>query len=198
MRYRIPEAVRHAPLLLRARRFDVRQVVAPAVGSDPTPMVREVVVHPGAVVVLPLIGPDEDPSVVLIQNRRTVSEQPLWELPAGTLEPDEDPADCAARELVEETGYRADRITPLTRFFTCPGICTEMMYAFLAQGLTHVGQRLEHGEEIVAHPTPLDRVMHMIRTGELHDGKSMAAILHWRTFTPGSSSPPLPAAPNPA
>ena len=91
--------------------------------------IREVVVHPGAVVVLPFL---DDGRVVMIRNRRFAVDETLWELCAGTLEPGEDPAVTAARELVEETGYEASSIEALTTFYTSPGICDERMYAFVA------------------------------------------------------------------
>ncbi|HMB95086.1 MAG TPA: NUDIX hydrolase, partial [Tepidisphaeraceae bacterium] len=88
---------------------------------------REVVVHPGAVVILPLLKDDQ---IVLIRNRRYAVGQILIELPAGTLEKGEPPMNCAGRELLEETGYLAGRIQPIGNFFTSPGILSEKMYAF--------------------------------------------------------------------
>src|SRR5215211_1225581 len=87
---------------------------------------REVVVHPGAVVVLPLL---DDGRIILIRNRRyAIGGQYLIELPAGTLEKGEDPINCAGRELLEETGYLAGRIQPMGVFYTSPGILSERMY----------------------------------------------------------------------
>ena len=125
-------------LLLTTRLFEVERRVFPRVGQ--TSVRRDVVVHPGAVVILPVL---EDGRLVLIRNYRYPVEKELLELAAGTREPDETPLETARRELEEETGYRAGVIEPLTEFYTSPGILTERMYAFLATDLTEVGQNLQ-------------------------------------------------------
>ena len=140
---------------------------------------RELVVHPGAVVILGVL---DDGRVVMIRNERFAVGKALWELPAGTLEAGEHPADCAARELAEETGYEASSVEPLCAFYSTPGICTEYMRAFVARGLRHVGQNLEAGEKIEAEPVEMDRLLAMIRGGEVEDGKTIAAVLHYHTF----------------
>ncbi|HVT81718.1 MAG TPA: NUDIX hydrolase, partial [Phycisphaerae bacterium] len=111
---------------------------------------REVVLHPGAVIVLPVL---QDGRIVMIRNRRHTVNEVLLELCAGTLERDEagvseDPLACAGRELEEETGYRAGKVVPFGWFYTSPGILTEKMYAFVATDLTQVGQDLEDNEQI--------------------------------------------------
>lgn len=164
----------------RGRKFNVETVQIPGPGGPGTaPLTRDLIVHPGAVVVLAIT---DDHRVVMIRNRRFSVGKILWELPAGTLEVGEDPQLCAGRELVEETGYSAARITPLCAFYSSPGICTERMYAFAATGLTHVGQDLEDDEQIEVELVPMDRVVEMARTGEIEDGKSIAALLYYRTF----------------
>lgn len=135
---------------------------------------REIVVHGGAVVVLAIT---EDGRLVMIRNQRFAVGRELWELPAGTLEEGEDPAACARRELIEETGYRAARIEPLTAFYTTPGICTERMHAFLAADLEHVGQQLEDGEQIRVELLPRPTVLQMVRDGQIDDAKTLAVIL---------------------
>src|SRR5688572_22972837 len=106
---------------------------------------REVVVHPGAVVVLPLL---DDGRIMLIRARRYAVGQNLVELPAGTLEKGEAPMNAAGRELLEETGYLAKRIKIIGTFFTSPGILSEKMYAFAAYDLQQKEQALEEDEEI--------------------------------------------------
>lgn len=122
---------------------------------------RQVVTHPGAVVVVPIL---DDGRLVLIRNFRVAVESAgAWvlEFCAGTLDhgPGEDPSDCAGRELIEETGYKAGRIIPLLAgdesvpescgyFYTTPGLTSERMFPFAATGLTHVGQALEEFETI--------------------------------------------------
>ena len=102
-------------------------------------------VHPGAVVVLPLL---DDGRIVMIHNFRHTMEEELLELPAGTLAPGEPPIDAARRELSEETGYAAGSVEPFITFYTLPGICTERMHAFIATDLRAGEQRLEPGEQI--------------------------------------------------
>jgi ADP-ribose pyrophosphatase len=137
-------------------------------------MDREVVRHPGAVTVVPVLG---DGRVVLIRNFRVAVGEWLWECCAGALEAGESPAACAERELVEETGYEAKTITPIGWFYTTPGLTDERMHAFVATGLTHVGQRLEADEAIQVRWLRTGRILKMIEKGELRDGKSIAAIL---------------------
>src|SRR5688500_13714581 len=93
---------------------------------------REVVVHRGAVVILPFLDAD---TILLIRNRRYALGQILTELPAGTLEQGEVPMNCAGRELAEETGYLATRLKPMVNFYPSPGILTEKMYGFVAYDL---------------------------------------------------------------
>lgn len=142
-------------------------------------MRREVCVHPGAVVILALDGGN----VLLIRNKRyAVGGQLLIELPAGTLEKNEDPMNCAGRELLEETGYLAGRLQPLGNFYTSPGILSEKMYAFAAYDLEKKQTALEEGEDIELLPTPLDRAIEMIRDGQIHDGKTIATLLMFDRF----------------
>ena len=143
---------------------------------------REICVHPGAVVVLPLLGDDR---VLLIRNRRYAVGQTLVELPAGTLEKGEDPMNCAGRELLEETGYLAGRLWPLGSFFSSPGILTEKMYLFAAYDLQQQAQALEEGEEIELLPLGLEEAVGMIATGQIQDGKTIAALLMYERFHKG-------------
>ncbi len=136
-------------------------------------------VTPPAVVILPLLDPE---TVVLIRNERFAVGQTLWELPAGTLEPDEDPVACAARELTEETGYRCETMMQLIDFYPSPGICTERMHAYLAQNLTHVGQDLDENERITVEVVALQKAMGMIKDNTIRDAKTIATLLFYTTF----------------
>ncbi len=149
------------------------------IAHDGNEVVREVVVHPGAVVILPVT---EAGKILLIRNQRFAVGRQLLELPAGTLEEDEEPAACAARELAEETGYRAAELKPLTAFYATPGICTERMHAFAATGLEHVGQQLEQTEYIEVEPMALGDVLAKIERGEIEDAKTIATILYYARF----------------
>jgi ADP-ribose pyrophosphatase len=140
---------------------------------------REVVVHPGAVVILGFL---DDGRLLLIRNRRYTIGQDLIELPAGTLEKGEDPMNCAGRELLEETGYLAGRIKPIGSFFASPGILTEKMHVFAAYDLRHQGQELDETEEIEVVPATLEQAIAMIRVGEIQDAKTIAAVLMYERF----------------
>ena len=134
---------------------------------------KEVVRHPGAVLIVPLVDAH---SVIMIQNARAAVGERLWEFPAGKLEPGEPPQRAAQRELEEETGYAAAEIVKLGEFYTSPGFTNELMHVFLAQRLSFVGQRLEAGEEIETSTLPLKTVVEMVRSGKIRDGKSVAAL----------------------
>jgi ADP-ribose pyrophosphatase len=142
---------------------------------------REVCVHPGAVVILPFVDAEH---ILLIRNRRYAVGETLVELPAGTLERNEDPMNCAGRELIEETGYIAGRLKTLGDFFTSPGILSEKMYAFAAYDLTRAqqGAALEEGEEIELAPANLDEAIDMIRYGQIKDAKTIATLLMYDRF----------------
>jgi ADP-ribose pyrophosphatase len=139
----------------------------------------EVVAHPGAVVVLPML---DEQTVLLIRNRRYAVGQTLLELPAGTLEKGEDPMNCAGRELQEETGFLAGRLQIIANFFSSPGILSERMYAFAAFDLQKTQTALEPGEEIEVQPTPLDDAIEWTRTGQIADAKTIAALLLYDRF----------------
>ena len=143
---------------------------------------REVVVHPGAVVILGLV---ENETVLLIRNRRYAVGQILLELPAGTLEKNEDPMNCAGRELLEETGYLARRLKPIGSYFTSPGILSEKMYAFAAYDLVKKETALEEGEEIELEPTRLDEAIAMIGDGRVQDAKTIATLMMYDRFHRG-------------
>lgn len=163
-------------ILLRSRKFSVaRRLVSTPDGAHP----YDVIVHPGAVVVLPLL---DDGRVVLIENTRPAVGRALLELPAGTLDPGEDPRACAARELTEETGYRAERVSPLLEFYTTPGMTDELMHAFVATGLTAGEAMLEPTEQIRVVVRGWAEVLEDIRKGRIVDGKSIAAVLYYEFF----------------
>jgi ADP-ribose pyrophosphatase len=159
-------------LLYRGKRFDVvrRRERLPS-GDD---HFREVVVHPGAVLIVPWLDGDR---VCLIRNRRIAVEKTLIELPAGTLEPGEDPMVTAKRELIEETGYRAGRIEYQGGFYMSPGILSERMHVFLASGLIPGDTARESGEQIENLEVPWIEALRMVDDGEIDDSKTIAALL---------------------
>lgn len=166
-----PQGPPSRTLLHKGRKFDFELIEF--AGGDGKPVRREVVRHPGAVVILPVL---DDGRLVLIRNIRPSVDRALFELPAGTLEA-EPPEACASRELIEETGYRAATLAPLGRFYTSPGMSDELMWAFIATGLVHVGQDLEADERITVVEMPPAVVLGMMDAGELVDAKSMLTVL---------------------
>lgn len=159
------------------RRF--RVVRHREMGPDGREHVKETVQHPGAVTVLPIL---DDGRVCLIRNYRVAVGKTLIELPAGTLEPDEDPADNARRELAEETGYRAAKWRRLTEFYPAPGFASERMTAFLAEDLTAGEPDPEPYEVIEPRWFEWAAALEMIRDGEVRDAKTIAALLYCATF----------------
>lgn len=147
-------------------------------------MELEIIRHPGAAAVVALLdAPDaQDPRVLLIHQYRYAAGGAIWEIPAGVLEPGEEPADCARRELQEETGASADRVERLTTIFTTPGFTDEQIHLFVATGIRPGEPDTERDEFIQTEARPLSRVLEMIRDGEIRDGKSAVALLYLAGF----------------
>ncbi len=135
---------------------------------------KEFVRHPGAVLVVPRLPGDR---VVMIRNLREAVDETLWELPAGKLESGEAPQATAARELIEETGYRAGHLEKVTEFYTSPGFADELMHVYLATDLAPDRQQLEPGERITVQIVAVSEALNMIRDGEIRDGKTIAGLL---------------------
>ncbi len=155
----------------QGRLFRLEQREYPRTGK--TPVKRDVVVHPGAAVTLPLLGDDR---IVFIRNYRYSVERELLELPAGVLEPGEAPADNARRELQEETGYRAGRVEPFAEFFSSPGILTERMYAFLATDLVEGPPEPEDTERIRVEVLTVNEAHRLFVEGRIEDAKTLAVL----------------------
>lgn len=171
----LTEVLRQSQRVFQGSRFNVQAVEFP--GKEGRTLRREFVAHPGAVAILPIL---DEQTIVMIRNERFAVGKELWELPAGTLEPNEPPEQTAHRELIEETGYRAKNMRFLTQFFTSPGICNEVMHAYVATDLEQVGQQLEETEKIVVEIVAWDRVLDMIKNGKICDGKTIATLLLYR------------------
>ncbi len=140
--------------------------------------IREVVVHNGGAVVVPI---KDDGKIILVKQYRYPFDEWMYELPAGKLEIDEDPLVCATRELTEETGYTASDISPLGKIYTSPGFCTEILYIYLAQNLkagNHNREEGEHGMEV--YELTLDEVNKMISSGKIVDAKTISGIHFWQ------------------
>ena len=135
---------------------------------------REVVEHPGGVVIVPII---DDNKVILIKQWRYSINQELIELPAGKLEPGEDPYKSALRELREETGYTTDALDELGYAFSTPGFCTEKLYFYRAKNLRFVGTDLDDGEVIEPFIVDAKELFDLIKNGKIHDAKTIAAVM---------------------
>ena len=138
---------------------------------------REIVSHPGGSVVVPMV---DNSDVILVRQYRYPHKKFILEVPAGKLEPNEDPLDAAKRELQEETGFTADRYEKLTTMYTTPGFCNEVLHIYLATGLkkSALGQTLDEGEQsLTVEYIPLSTVVEMIARGEIGDSKTIAGIL---------------------
>jgi ADP-ribose pyrophosphatase len=134
---------------------------------------REIVVHGGSCVIVPVF---EDNTVALVRQYRHAAGKSLLEIPAGSLEKDEDPKTGAIRELEEEIGVVADHIELLTEFYVSPGFLTEKMFVFLATGLAEVGQKLEADELIDLERLSFDEAFDLIRNGGIEDAKTIAGL----------------------
>lgn len=143
---------------------------------------REMITHPGSVVVLPVLP---DGRVLLIRQYRYAARQFLWELVAGRMDPGETPIEGAARELREETGYRAKRYKIFLEFFPTPGFLEEKMYLLLAEGLTHGEAEPEEDEKIVARAYTYKELDAMLRKKKLRDAKTIAGVLYYLRYLRG-------------
>jgi len=157
--------------LHRGRKYTFEQIEV--IGSDGERHTLDYVKHPGAAVVLPILS---DGRVVLIHNHRPVVGAEVWELPAGTLDDQEDPGVCARRELIEEAGYEAGSMERIARFYTTPGVTDEILYAFVATDLKPVEQDLEPDERMEVHVVDADEALAMALDGRMMDAKSMLTL----------------------
>ena len=133
----------------------------------------EVIHHPGAAAIVPM----KDKKIVfMIRQYRYAAGGYLLEIPAGTLQPNEDPKDCAARELEEEIGFRATRLEPVLNFFTTPGFTDEVIHIYKATGLTPGRQNLDHDEVLEVIELPLETAIDQIREGKIRDGKTIVGL----------------------
>jgi len=133
----------------------------------------EMIHHPGAAAVVPM---KEDGTVILIRQYRHAAGGYIYEIPAGKLHPGEDPKLCAARELQEEIGYRADSLVLLTSILTTPGFTDEVIHIYKGTGLTKGKQDLDHDEVIEIVELPLEKALAQIIDGTIRDGKTIVGL----------------------
>jgi len=148
----------------------------------------EMIRHPGAAAILPVVGSvaEADPEILLIRQYRYASGGYLIEVPAGLPKgPDEPWDDCAHRELEEETGHRAMKMTRLTRILTTPGFTDEVIHLYVAEGLTPGVSRLDDDEFVEVLRMRLSRALEMVRTGDITDCKTATTLLYAAAFVVG-------------
>jgi len=145
---------------------------------------KVIVDHCGSVVLLPI---DEEKKILFVKQYRWPIDRILIELPAGRLDMQEEPLMCAQRELQEETGFRAEKLTPIGHLFTTPGYCTEQLYLFLAEKLTPAPLPGDDGEVIELVRFTFDEVKKMIASGEIEDAKTVATMQKYWLDTSASA-----------
>jgi len=157
--------------IYKGKIFDV---IESEIRHDDIQYKREIVVHKGSAVIVPVFS---DGMVALVRQYRYAAEKFLLEIPAGTLNKDEDPKTGAIRELEEEIGVRAGRIEKLVEFYVSPGFLTEKMFLFLATDLTETKQNLEEDEILSIERNSFSDAFELIRSGEIEDAKTIVGLV---------------------
>ena len=139
----------------------------------------DVIHHPGAAAMVPVT---DDRQVVMLRQYRHAVRRTLWEIPAGTLEPGEDPETCARREIEEETGYRADRLVRLGQIVPVPGYSDEAITLFLCTGLTPKAQSLDADEQITVQMIAFEKAFEMVTSGQIQDAKTITGLFMTREY----------------
>lgn len=143
---------------------------------------REECLHPGGVAILPLLDSGE---VILVRQHRYAYNKDLIEIPAGKLEPGEDPLSCGIRELSEETGYSADEIIPLGVAYPSPGYVNEKLHLYLARGLKGGASHPDEGELLEVFTLPFEELLKKVMNDEIHDAKTVIATLKTHVILEG-------------
>ena len=133
----------------------------------------EFVHHPGATAIVPMLNETE---IILIKQYRHTLRDYIWEIPAGTLDPNESAITCAQRELTEETGYSAKNWQQLGEITPVPGYSDERIWIFLANEMQEVAQNLDEDEIVNVHNVRFEKAIEMIHRGEIQDGKTIAGL----------------------
>lgn len=179
---------RTEPGTIESRRIHTGRVIAldteTVLLPDGSTGTLDVVRHPGASAVVPFLNDPngENPTVLLIRQYRHATGKWLLEIPAGRLEPDEDPAVCARRELLEETGCTAGSVAHLTTIFTTPGFSDELIHLYMAKDLARGDSQHEAGEFIESVSVHLAEALSLVESGEISDGKTALGLLYAAGF----------------
>ncbi len=136
---------------------------------------KEIVEHPGAVAIIPIL---DNGKLLVVEQYRTAARRRMMEIPAGTLEAGEAPLACAKRELIEETGYAAGRLTRLFSCYLAPGYSTEKIHFFLASQLVPTKARPAEDEFITVQAMHLDKALKAIERGKIQDAKTISALYY--------------------
>ena len=136
-------------------------------------MDMDIIRHPGAAAIVPIM---DDGQVLLLKQYRHAVGGFIWEVPAGTLDPDEDEMTCAKRELTEETGYTAREMKKLGVITPLPAYSDERIHIFLAMGLARAAQDLDDDELLSVHPVAMHTALAMIADGQIQDAKTIASL----------------------
>jgi len=139
---------------------------------------REIVKHPGAAAVLALL----DDKMLVVEQYRKPLEKFQVEIPAGKLDPGEEPIVAAARELEEETGYRAGKLRPLSAFYTSPGFADEKLYVFIAEELEKGQSRPDEDEFLNVEAITFEQAQAYIREEKISDAKTLLAVYAWQLY----------------
>jgi ADP-ribose pyrophosphatase len=158
--------------LLKGRAFAVRRDWLKTPDGRETKF--DIIEHGGSVVIVPL---DAEGNLLFVRQYRHAAGGDLLELPAGTLDEDEEPEACAAREIREETGFAAGKLKKLGEFYLAPGYSTEFMVVFLATELAHAPLEADADEFLSLERIPINEAFEMAERGEMPDAKSLAALL---------------------
>jgi ADP-ribose pyrophosphatase len=164
------ELLRSEPLF-KGRVFSIRRDHLKTPDGRETKV--DIVEHHGSIVLIPV---DQNGDLLFVRQYRHAAAQDLLELPAGTLEMGEPPAECAAREIREETGFAAGELEEIGRFYLAPGYSTEFMVVFLATQLSHSPLQADADEFLQLERLPVGRALEMAEHGEVPDAKSLAAL----------------------
>jgi ADP-ribose pyrophosphatase len=165
-------------LVFSADRYSIKRVRFQT--PDGRQHARDIIRHPGAVVLLPVLP---DGRIVMIENYRVSLDRTLLEVPAGTMEPGEAAASTAARELSEETGYRAGKLQLMRTFYASPGICDEAMHLFLATELVAGDAEREVYEQIENKLVTPAEAKRLVADGTIQDAKTLVALLSYAALS---------------
>jgi len=139
---------------------------------------REIVKHPGAVAVIPLL----DDKMIVVEQYRKPLEKSQIEIPAGKLDPGEEPLQAALRELEEETGFRSDHVKHVSSFYTSPGFADEIIHLYVAEQLVKGEARPDEDEFLECEAITLEQALQYMREGRISDAKTILAVYAWQLY----------------